>query len=760
MFKEKIGYIKEDVNSGANTRWLNKEVKDKLLLHDFRNLNNVTFKGLGSVDLVNFDNENLVCLSTNTDIEHVKPRPSTNILLNLLGVNLDKYNRISIKVYPESVGHQNFYFHFTLASSNESRLHAPSLTPNEWNEVVFELDNFNKDEVKFLSITPFLMGCPIDALPMVNFYFKDLYAQSVEEDYVLGWDLDDRIAYCHSGYLINKDKTALTQKYCGDEFSIINEDNKVIFKNKVVKINKDLGNFYILDFTELNDEGNYHLQYGEKQTDVFVISHQAFDSSTLKSLNFLRQLRCGYDISGVHNECHLGHYSKHPDGRVLPSHGGWHDAGDVSQFEICTAEMAHALLDLSKTYKNKDEYLYSEILNEAKWGLNWLLRTRFSDGYRALAVHYSIWRSQIIDPKTYYDDELIARNNVAEEGPFENFIAAAAEGTGVSVFKDIDPVFSEWAKRCAIADFEFGLKEYQNNVFTRRWGPGPDVQVIGSLVLAGSIIYEITNDSKYLDIIIMYSKRIIDSQERNYIDKNQRIRGFFYEDPNHKHILTYEHRGHEQSPIHALVRLCEVASTHEDYSKWMESINLYKEYILNSIDITSPYNLLPAQVYNYSMLNYERFTIPRNYLSYEAIKDSFKGQIEKGVSLGGGYFLRKMPIAIQRRGYHATLLSKAKSVSLIGKLLKDDRLIQIAVDQIEWVLGKNPFSSSTMYGEGNNYHPLYVAFSRQMVGALPVGIKTYENEDKPYWPVINNAVFKEIWGHTTGKYLWVLADII
>ena len=65
-----------------------------------------------------------------------------------------------------------------------------------------------------------------------------------------------------------------------------------------------------------------------------------------------------------------------------------------------------------------------------------------------------------------------------------------------------------------------------------------------------------------------------------------------------------------------------------------------------------------------------------------------------------------------------------------------------------------------MYGEGYNYHPLYVAFSKQMVGALPVGIETIGNDDLPYWPTYNNAVFKEIWGHTTGKYLWVLADII
>ena len=106
------------------------------------------------------------------------------------------------------------------------------------------------------------------------------------------------------------------------------------------------------------------------------------------------------------------------------------------------------------------------------------------------------------------------------------------------------------------------------------------------------------------------------------------------------------------------------------------------------------------------------------------------------------------------------LLSKTKAVSLIARLFNNNKMRQIAINQLEWILGKNPFTSSTMYGEGYNFHPLYVAFSPQIVGSLPVGIITKDEHDAPYWPVQNNAVYKEIWGHTTCKYLWVLADLI
>ena len=155
----------------------------------------------------------------------------------------------------------------------------------------------------------------------------------------------------------------------------------------------------------------------------------------------------------------------------------------------------------------------------------------------------------------------------------------------------------------------------------------------------------------------------------------------------------------------------------------------------------------------------ERFTVPPAYGTKPEALIKLRRQASTGRKVSENAYMRIFPISIQRKGYHATLLSKAKAVSTIAKTLNDATLKQIAIDQIEWIFGMNPFSSSTMYGEGYNYHPLYVAFSPQLVGALPVGIKTLGDNDEPYWPMATQAVYKEIWGHTTGKYLWILADI-
>jgi hypothetical protein len=598
-------------------------------------------------------------------------------------------------------------------------------------------------------------------LPIIKVYFDDIQLQKVEPDYVEGWNVDERIAYCHSGYFCNAEKVAISQRAEDKYFNILNDKNQVIFTGDVELKRSEIGDFFEFDFSALTIPGDYYLQIGERRTEVFTISDEAYSSSIWKSLNFLRMLRCGDDVSEVHSPCHLNCYTMHPDGRFVPNHGGWHDAGDVSQFEICTAEMIHGLLDLHQSVKASDEILKERLLEEARWGLNWLLRTRFGDGYRALAVHYSIWRKNIIkNSDAFKIDNPIFKNNLAENGPFENFCAAAAEAVGARLFQDIDPVFADWCRRCAEEDFRFGVEGYKNGVFTKRWGKGPEVQVCGEGAFAAAELYALTGDESYLLQGDEYAIVVLACQQQTYPKWEKPLCGFFYEDKEHTTYLTYEHRGHEQTAVQGLSRLYEVAPHHPHCIKWKKGLELYRQYILDTCHVVSPYNLLPAQIYEFDKLNLERFTIPSKWGTDEEIMSSFKNQIESGIKLNEGVYLRRLPVAIQRRGYHATLLSKAKGVTCVAKVLKDDKLMQVGINQLEWILGKNPFDSSSMYGEGHNYHPLYVAFSRQIVGALPVGFKTLDNFDRPYWPVSNNAVFKEIWGHTTGKYLWVLADLI
>ncbi len=748
--------ISDNALNSAQTRWLNKKVAASLCLYDGTSLDNVTTNACLNVSVDNeiyLTKESSLKIELSTDVENVIPRPWPSVKIKLPVSDLTKYNRVACDIYIKAEGYQNFYYQFFLGNKGGLEHHSPSLNPNEWNHVIWEISDVKRDLCEEISIGPWLMGTPPEGLPSYEVYIDNVTVEKVDPEYVEGWALEDRIAYSHVGYFKDAKKVALTGKYY-DSFSLYNKE-KLILTKPLLKEENELGIFYLMDFSEVTLEGLYYLEVGNKKTHEFLISDEAYDSSIWKSMNFLRLLRCGEDIAGVHSACHLNCRSVHPNGSSVPNFGGWHDAGDVSQFEIPTAEMAHAILDLAIKVKAKDHLLYERLIEEARVGINWLLRTRFGDGYRALAVTYSIWRKNVLTPdnKTVY-------NNVAENGPFENFLASAALAKAYNIYLEEDHVFANWCLRAAIEDFEFAKLGYEQGIYTKRWGPNIDSQVAGHGSIAACELYQATKDFKYLNLAAEYAKIIMACQETSDLGLKVDLRGFFYEDPKHNYMLTYEHRGHEQSPIQGLTMLARLYPDHEDYNKWVNSLKLYRSYVLNSMKFTYPYGLIPGHLYIVDKINPNRFTIPASYGTKEEGLEMLKKQAMSGEKLAEGIYLRRFPIAIQRRGYHATLLSKTKAISEIAKVLNDQELKQIAINQLEWILGKNPFASSTMYGEGHNYHPLYVAFSRQMVGALPVGIMTKGDHDAPFWPTRNHAVYKEIWGHTTGKYLWVLADLI
>ncbi len=747
--------IQIDKKDDASNRWNNKVIYDAICLYHSNTLENVTLNGLATLNLSNeytHNNEMSLHFVADTKIENITPRPFPSIKIAFDKINLEKYNRISLSVYPKAIGHVNFYFHFTFGDKGKQEVHAPSLTPNMWNIVSFEVGKISRSKVEEFTIAPFLMGCPPEGEPTLEVFISDIFAEKVIEDADETWNLDDRIAYSHSGYYLNLPKTAITNVLDEEFFLVLNDKEEIVLKKEVKKVKSYLGEYFVLDFSEIKKSGLYKVVIGNISTELFEISNNPLETSIWKSMNFLRMLRCGEDVPTVHSHCHLNCRTFSSDGRSVPNFGGWHDAGDLSQFEICTAEMAHAILDLAEKFKDSNNILYERLKEEAKVGINWLLRTRFGNGERALAVSYGIWRDNVLSP-----DNPTIKINKSENGPFENLCAASALAVSARIFVD-DPLFSDWCKRAAIEDFTFGIKGYQLGIYTLRWGPNIDAQVAGEAMLAATELYVLTEDEEYLKHIEKYGKVVLSCQQQDYPNWDKPLRGFFYEDPKHTKILSYEHRGHEQTPIQALARALEVLPNHIDSKLWKKGLELYAEYVTSTLLYTYPYNLLPAHIYPLDKINIERFTVPSVFGTKEEALVELKEQAKSGIKLNEGVYLRIFPIAIQRRGYHATLLSKTKAVSMIGKVLKRDDLKQIAYEQLAWILGKNPFASSTMYGEGHNYHPLYVAFSPQLVGALPVGIKTLGHHDIPYWPTINNAVFKEIWGHTTGKYLWILSD--
>lgn len=103
-------------------------------------------------------------------------------------------------------------------------------------------------------------------------------------------------------------------------------------------------------------------------------------------------------------------------------------------------------------------------------------------------------------------------------------------------------------------------------------------------------------------------------------------------------------------------------------------------------------------------------------------------------------------------------MSTGKAAAICARVLKDKELKDIAEQQLFWVVGRNPFGQSMIYGEGSNYPQLYTALPGETVGEIPVGMQSYFNEDAPYWPQFNTATYKEVWGSSAARWLMLVSN--
>jgi hypothetical protein len=128
--------------------------------------------------------------------------------------------------------------------------------------------------------------------------------------------------------------------------------------------------------------------------------------------------------------------------------------------------------------------------------------------------------------------------------------------------------------------------------------------------------------------------------------------------------------------------------------------------------------------------------------------------------MGDGWYLRAFPVWFARRGNYGVLLSQAKALSAAARLRDDATGIDLAWKQAEWVVGRNPFAQSTMYGEGYDWAQQYSVSTGDIAGSLPVGMQSRGDTDLPYWPSQNTYVYKEVWVHPSARWLWLMADLV
>lgn len=678
--------------------------------------------------------------------------------------NWEEYNRVSFWVKPECNGAHSV--HFRVKVRNEGKLpipdpyfregqHLVNLVNHEWNQVIWEFEALPRDCITMLGVHMDADGRDTATGPEYQYDFADFELQKVEHaEMEKGWTCEKgRISYSMTGYHRVGKKTAVAN-IGADNFSILDENGNVVLTKEVVKVNDDKGYFEILDFSEIETEGSFRISCGDVVTSTFEVSDKVMEDVIWKAINFIFCERCGYPVPGKHGKCHTDVIAEH-NGVILSGGGGWHDAGDMSQQMLQTAEVAQELLELADRVKD-DPLLRHRLLEEGLWGLEFCLKSRFGDGYRASSVGLGLWTNGFIGD---LDDVRYRTHNQA----FQNFFCGAVEAQAALALKDYDPDLAWRCHDAAKEDFLFAQARFEEKgiekpiMWEHTLNSGFSQYYAAAAWAAASICTYEPNET-FEKFAKEYGAKLVACQEQG--TEGVPMKGFFYREEEHKTIVHFTHQGRDHSFVQALEALCVAFPEAPEKADWENAMKLYGEYIKDLYKLASPYGMIPAGIHHMSEIeDSETFEILHLLVKYENEKQNYKEQLEAGIDLGGGYYVRMFPVWFSFRGNAAIQLGMGKGAAIVGKYFKDETLLEVAREQLYWMSGKNPFCQSLIYGEGERYAQQDANYPGEMTGEMPVGIETRDNEDVPYWPAGNNATYKEVWLTPAGRWISIVAEL-
>lgn len=684
--------------------------------------------------------------------------------------NWEAYNRISFYLKAECAGVRHATVNLSFQNNgrikipdiyNREGVHNINLTCGEWTFISLQIDTLPRDCITALRFCSGMAGCETDPDlgNSLSFTVGDICLQkTAETENTLGWALPGgKTAYCYSGYLPKMKKTAIAGIPAGSRFSILNEKDEKVFSG----ISTEFSGYpqvSVLDFSPVEQPGNYRIRTDYEETAPFPVSLQVYTSSLWKTINFLFCERCGYPVPGSHQSCHRD-ITAHHDGRSFVFCGGWHDAGDLSQQLVQTAEITYSLFEAAEAY-SKDTGLALRLREEALWGLDYILHSRFGDGWRATSVGISMWTGGFLGDK----DDLRAR---CHNNAYENFLCAGVEAFCSMQLLETDPQLAKRVLSCARADFQFAQERFNITVFSERppeywehtWMTSPSL-FAATISWAATQLYIGTQDKAYGAKAAKYGDYLVSCQASIQAGCAQfPAWGFFYRSPEKKSLQHFNHQARDQYYMMALIGLCQTQPEHPSFRRWSQSVQLYGDYLKALMEHGNPFGMMPSGLYRLEEINDTEAFSRQHLETGEEVKEDYLQQLQNAAALGDGFYLKQFPVWFSFRGNNAVILSMGKSASMCGLFLKDRSLLCIAVSQLEWNIGKNPFRQSLMYGEGRRYAQQYATMPGEMAGELPVGVQTLRNGDEPYWPQMNNATYKEVWTTPSARWLSIAADV-
>lgn len=291
---------------------------------------------------------------------------------------------------------------------------------------------------------------------------------------------------------------------------------EIVYENFIIESHKSYGNFsfcYDIDFSDLKKDGRYFVEIIEQKSFPFLIGNSIYNSVRDSLSLFFKVQRCGPTNPLLHQPCHLSDATRvigNIDSATIDLTGGWHDAGDYIKFLKTTAYATYMLIfsyefDKEKFSYDLDKNNVPDILEEAKVGLDWLLRCNF-EKYKLV--------SQVQDERDHQAEfRLPEKDSLQFDRPA--FVSIGKNTIGIYVAA-LSLAARIWKEKFYDDNFSTKCLNTAENIYSIR----NDVQDIdstyskayleksfdGKLALGAIELYITTKNKKYLSEAIVYGK--------------------------------------------------------------------------------------------------------------------------------------------------------------------------------------------------------------------------------------------------------------
>ena len=252
-------------------------------------------------------------------------------------------------------------------------------------------------------------------------------------------------------------------------FDVVDETGKVVFSAKplgrVFDLRQSAGETGMCgDFSSLTRPGRYRVRTGSELSHAFVIGDGVYRDVLRDAARCFHLIRANVDIddarTGVkHKAGHASDAAVLVDGKTRDLSGGWYNAGDFGKYTHMHALSVSHMLRLYELHPETAKLtldvpvLYDglpDLLQTARWGLDWLLRMQNTDG----SVLHKVDSQPVLTWGKLPADDNAPRAAMApssiDAGVFTGVMAQAAR-----VFATQEPVFAATCKTAALKAWQW-----------------------------------------------------------------------------------------------------------------------------------------------------------------------------------------------------------------------------------------------------------------------------------------------------------------